>query len=271
MKGAARLEISWHVFPGDPTGKSNILRNIWTQKVVRAFDGGAEWLHSHCGDRERLPFNPIKEKLIRSSVCFNPPVKNWVAVFNDGVEKAFSTFLDQQCTSALVLWWRSRCMKKYMYRTIDCFQYQSSYHALTPTQINLLTSVGMCRVQCQGRIQPWVSMLHNKVLQEMNNAEAFANQVWAQKHTRIFHILEKRIWELQGVLSGVLRQSVAMHLPLQPCFAVKAIPWWERKWERIIKPTSKNKISFTIGLLLLHCSYRQITWQTLLLQHRSKL
>lgn len=69
-----------------------------------------------------------------------------------------------------------------MYTAIDHFQYQYSYCALTPTQINPLTSVQMYRVQYQGRIQLWVSMLHNNVIgvvQETNNAEAFANQVLA--------------------------------------------------------------------------------------------
>lgn len=121
-------------------------------------------------------------------------------------------------------------MEKYTCRTIECFQYQSSYCALTPTQINPLASVGTYRVQHQGRTQLWVSLLHNNV-----TVLGYCKRRTMLKPLQITfqHVFSlfwrSRVGNCRVSCLGALMQSDGMHLPLRPCFAVKASPWWERK------------------------------------------
>lgn len=86
------------------------------------------------------------------------------------------------------------------YRTIDHFQYQISYRALTPTQINPLTSVGTYRVQHQGRIQLCISVLHNNVIVLgycKRGTMLKPSQIKFQQKTT--HILGKQCWESWGI------------------------------------------------------------------------
>lgn len=269
MKGGCKVgnDLTYS-FPGDPTGKSYSLRNIWTQKTVRASDGGSECTPGVELGKDCQP-NLIKENLSRIHVCLFSTVKNWAAAFSYAIGKAFSTFLYQRCRSALVLWQRSGCMEKCRYRTIDCFQNQTSYCALTPTQINPLASVGTYRVQHKGRIQLCISMLHNNVI-----VLGYCKRGTMLKPLQIKFQHENMYSPYSGEAELGIEGYLVWSSYATRWYAFAIIALFCRGSKPLVgkEVRANNKIiSFTIGLLLLHCLYRQITWQTLVWQHRSKI